>query len=370
MRDPAPILLEVSTHRRLVDGAPGLLDLRLTNPGQETLYARVALHGELVDWTSTLEVIQPGAVVEIPVPTRPAGRGTYLCGVHVTAQGSDGLQVTLIGRFDREVAPAATSSASYHVNISAGDGAVIDAAHLRVGQDAPATQRAQPAYSPVPLRADPLAGALTCCNLTDTSGGATMGVLSGPTLSIGRQRDLVDLAVPDHHHQVSRLHCRLSASGGTLWLEHLATTNTTRLNEEEVLGRVPLPMSGPSRVLLGRQTMLELTPLGDAGVGADFRRALAEQGIVKQSEANAPDGGLLLKLQDPDSGRSSLHLWLLGTVRLGDIPDAPPSWTTLVLATFPELFQAELGATGIQCIAPLMDGGRVGACSIGGSRES
>ena len=113
----------------------------------------------------------------------------------------------------------------------------------------------------------------------------------------------------------------------------------------------------------------DLTSALSAG-WADFRRALAEQGIVKQSEANAPDGGLLLKLQDPDSGRSYLHLWLLGPVRLGDIPDAPPSWTTLVLATFPELFQAELGATGIQCIAPLMDGGRVGACSIGASRES
>lgn len=368
LTESCPILLEVSTHRRLIEGGPGLVDLRLTNVSQAgDAYVRVGLSGELIDaWAAPLEVIPAGGHVVVRVRTAGMPRGTYLVAVRLSVEASDGLMSTLVGHFDRDVESAGVTGPSYHLSITGGDGSVIDAEHLRVGADAyPLPEKRAATYEQVLLRADPLTSALKSCILTDSAGTRRLHVLTGSVLAIGRDRDNVNLPVNERYNQVSRLHCRLTADEHGVWLDHVATTNTTRLNDTEVPRRVSVPVSESSRVLLARQCEIEVTPLTHVAIEQGMRRHLADRGVALPQPLTPGLGGILIRMMDENVNRSELYLWVLGTVRLCDIPDAPQAWAPLALASIPELFGMELSPEGaILTATGVIEGNRLGRCVV------
>lgn len=314
-----PIRIEVS-RPRLTEGAPGVLRVRMVNLTGEPLTCALSVQGSLTDgWTDTPTLLPPGGTGERRVPTRDQTRGTFV--VHVSAdiiEGVGGLSARYVGQIDREIDALSSGAAAISVNIAGGDGAVIDASQLRLGQsDELRNIRGHVEYEAVDLVADQIGSGLIRATIADHR-GLRLHVVTGDRLVIGRDPERADLvATPG---VVSGVHVEIAKLAEQFICHHRSGTNRTLLNQSSVTGdrSVTLSEDTDSTLLLGGEWRCRIRVIRHDETAASVRRGLIERGMPVESPGSNGIAGLLF-LPDNEGGTEFVPmLWLNTAARLHD----------------------------------------------------
>lgn len=343
-----PVRIEVS-RPRLIELGPGVLRVRIVNDSNELLTCTLDLRGAVTDhWRDTPTMLVSGRSAERRVPILPSPRGEYIINIAADIERADGSRERFVGHIDREVEAPSSGPAAISVNISGGDGSVIDASELRLGSGSmTGMPDARPEYEQVELSAESIGQRLCRATLVDDR-GHLLHVITGDRLIIGRDPDQTD--VPALGHAVSRVHAGFVRVEGKLVVRHLSRTNTTVLNKLSVIeGRdVILPEDQVSMLDLGAQWRCEVSPIFSSETIKDLRRGLIERGFSMNAFSSDPShvAGLLLT---PDAGQVPLnerYLWINSAVDLSAVSTSRHEESVIMLLANAGLQAARLGAQG------------------------
>lgn len=354
--DPGcPIQIEVNADRRLVERKRGVIEVRFTNLSpKETFSFEIALDGALLPATwPCYERLGPAAqIAKLVEVGEVSAANACVIRVRAIVQEPNGGRHVFAGHFDQEVHPASDgpSVVNYHVNVSAEDGAVVDAEGWQIG-DRAAPKRPATGWRTIPMRADSAGDTLARCVLVDALRQDRLVIDARRAIVIGRDGGNADLALIDPERKISRAHCRLCVDAGGARVEHLSRTNTTRLNGVEVAQQSQISTREPSELLLAGIARLRLTPIASAAMNDKSARALIAGSSTINNIAR-PDGtsigGYMIEAIEPP-GTTARTLWLFGAVRARDVMPRI-SDTGLILASVPHLVRGQI-STGGEVIA-------------------
>lgn len=339
-----PVRVEVS-RPRLVEGGSGVLRVRVVNVSGESITCTLGMQGALTDaWRDTPTVLAPGRKADRGVNTKHLARGLFVVHVSVDVERSDGSITRFVGQVDREVDALASGSAAISVNITGGDGAVIDASQLRLGNLDEASRFAGGTqFEVIELGVDSVGSGPSRVMLADQRGPKLL-VISGDRLVIGRDSEQSDLVVPDP--AVSGVHVEITKSEGRFVVHHRSRTNTTVLNQSSVTSErsAALRDGEESTLVLSGTWRCLIRLIHDEGTASSVRRGLVDRGVpVASSSADGAAGVLFTPHASCGPGFVPV-LWLSTAMRLGDARLGNLRDPGIVLSAFRGLHEVRLSS--------------------------